>query len=104
MVPSDLIKSLVTDYEDDLARGHEETNNNALTMIINNGKISITCTKNKKIKISSQIKRLNIMMEKALPVFLNQQKRIKSRNTFLERLLTLFLCSTKYSRLLLRTH
>ena len=50
MLPSDLIKSQVTDYEDDLARGHEETNNNALTMIINNGKISVTCPKNNKKK------------------------------------------------------
>ena len=40
MWPRDIIKSLATDYEDDLARGHEETNV-AITMIINDGKLSI---------------------------------------------------------------
>ena len=82
MLPSDLIKSQVTDYEDDLARGHEETNM-AITMIINNGKISVTCSTKKIITISSQLKRLNIMMEKALPVFLNQHKPIKCKKHFL---------------------
>ena len=56
----------------------------AITMIINNGKISVTCSTKKIITISSQLERLNIMMEKALPVILNQhtdkmQKKIKKK-------------------------
>ena len=40
MWPRDLLKSLATDYEDDLARGHEEKTK-AITMIINDGKLTV---------------------------------------------------------------
>ena len=77
LVSSDMSENQVTDYKDDLAHGHEETNDNALTRIFNYGKISIIY-----LKLNNFIsnKRLNIMMEKVLPVFLNHQKPIKSRN------------------------
>ena len=35
-----LLKSLATDYEDDLARGHEEKTK-AITLIINDGKLTV---------------------------------------------------------------
>ena len=40
MWPRVLLKSLATDYEDDLARGYEEKTK-AITMIINDGKLSV---------------------------------------------------------------
>ena len=40
MWPRDLLKSLASDYEDDLAPGHEESNK-AITMIIDDGKLSV---------------------------------------------------------------
>ena len=61
--PRDLIKNLATDYEADLALGHEETNV-AITMLINDGKLSIIDSI-KMITISSQLTRLNKMMGKA---------------------------------------
>ena len=69
LMSSDMSENQVTDYKDDLAHGHEETNDNALTRIFNYGKISITY-----LKLNNFIsnKRLNIMMEKELSVFLNQ--------------------------------
>ena len=40
MCSRDLLKSLATDYEDDLARGYEEMTK-AITMIINDGKLTV---------------------------------------------------------------
>jgi hypothetical protein len=40
MWPRVLLKSLATDYEDDLARGYEEKTK-AITMIFNDGKLTV---------------------------------------------------------------
>ena len=78
MWPRDLIKSLATDYEDDLARGHEETNK-AITMIINNGKLSVIgFNKNNNNFIS--IKETEYNDGKGILVILNQHTDKANKN------------------------
>ena len=59
----DLLKSLATDYEDDLARGYEEKTK-AITMIINDGKLTVNNSIEKDNNFIS-LTRLNKMMGKA---------------------------------------